>query len=358
MLLFALTADELMQVAEVSRVGRDDKGELIGYQRPEVRKHVQNIQAYLDSNKGHALFPNSLILALSSSATFVQARGPRIDDGLAQAGTIEIPFGGSGKRKPAWIVDGQQRAMALAKCKNRQLPIPISAFVADDVATQREQFLRVNSSKPLPRGLVSELLPQVDTILPPNLASRKVPAALCEVLNRDPESPFFGLIRRTSSAQSKRGGVVTDTVIIRTLQESYTSPSGCLFAYRNLATGDTDFEGMQRLLYTYWGAVRGVFPQAWGKPPTESRLMHGVGLRSMGKLMDRVMGQVDVYDRGAAARVRKDVGRLVPHCAWTSGTWKDLDGMRWNDLQNLPNHIRMLTNLLIRAHAGRGRDDA
>jgi DGQHR domain-containing protein len=358
LILFALTADELMRVAEVSRVGRDDKGDLIGYQRPEVRKHVQNIQAYLDSNNGKTLFPNALILALSSAATFTQVRGPKVDDGLAEAGTIEIPIPSDGGRKPAWIVDGQQRALALARSKNRQLPVPVSAFIADDVATQREQFLRVNSARPLPRGLVTELLPQVDTVLPPNLAARKVPAALCEVLHRDPESPFHGLIRRTSAAASKRGAVVTDTVVIRMLQESFASPSGCLFSYRNLATGQTDFEDMLRLLYLYWRTVREVFPSGWGKTPTESRLMHGVGIRAMGKLMDRVMGQIDVHQKSAPARVRADLQRVAEHCAWTSGVWKDLDGMRWNELQNVPNHIRMVTNLLIRAHAGRGREAA
>lgn len=351
LILFALTADELMEIAEVSRIGRDDGGDLIGYQRPEVRKHVQNIQAYLDSNKGRALFPNTLILALASSATFTRVRGPKIDDGLAEAGTISIQVPRPGRRKPAWIVDGQQRALALARCKNRQLPVPISAFVADDIATQREQFLRVNSSKPLPRGLVTELLPQVDTVLPTNLATRKVPAALCELLSRDPESPFRGLIRRASSA--KRGGVVADTVIIRMLQDSYTSPSGCLFSYRNLATGETDFDGMRRLLHLYWRAVREAFPDAWAKPPTESRLMHGVGIRCMGKLMDRVMAQVDVHDRTAPARIRRELARVAPHCAWTSGSWADLEGMKWNELQNLPGHLRMLTNLLIRAHVGR-----
>jgi hypothetical protein len=78
----------------------------------------------------------------------------------------------------------------------------------------------------------------------------------------------------------------------------------------------------------------------------------------MGKLMDRVMGQIDVHQKGAENRVRSELQRIVPRCAWTSGVWKDLDGMRWNELQNLPNHIRKLTNILIRAHAGRGREAA
>lgn len=38
------------------------------------------------------------------------------------------------------IVDGQQRAISLSKCKRRDLPIPVNAFVADDVDLQRERF--------------------------------------------------------------------------------------------------------------------------------------------------------------------------------------------------------------------------
>lgn len=34
-----------MKIAEISRVSRDDAGKLIGYQRPEVKKHIQDIVA-------------------------------------------------------------------------------------------------------------------------------------------------------------------------------------------------------------------------------------------------------------------------------------------------------------------------
>ena len=40
MFMFALRADEVLQIAEISRVSRDEAGNLIGYQRPEVRRHV------------------------------------------------------------------------------------------------------------------------------------------------------------------------------------------------------------------------------------------------------------------------------------------------------------------------------
>lgn len=348
--MFALRPDELFSIADISRVSRNDAGDLIGYQRPEVKKHVQNIVEYLNSDAGRVLFPNTLILALSSTATFVRVRGPKVDEReIGEAGTIEIPIPGAGQPKPAWIVDGQQRALALSHAKWKDLPVPISAFLADDIDTQREQFLRVNSTKPLPRGLLSELLPQVTTVLPANLAAKRVPAALCEFLNREPESPFKNLIRRSShTGPQKRSAVVSDTSLIQVLQESFTSPSGCLFAYRNLATGNTDFERVQRLLIVYWSAVRDTFPRAWGLPSHASRLMHSVGLRAMGRLMDRIMGSINIDDQRVAERVRRELEPLKARCHWTSGTWDELGGIAWNDLQNVPAHVRLLSNHILR----------
>ena len=106
--VFALTGEEFLAIADISRISRNDAGKLIGYQRPEVRRHVQDIVTYL--NGDDILFPNSIILALSSQIHFVRSRGPEIDDGLATAGILEIPVPRNGQAKPAWIVDGQQRA--------------------------------------------------------------------------------------------------------------------------------------------------------------------------------------------------------------------------------------------------------
>src|SRR4051812_19984419 len=154
--LFTLSADEILRVAGISRVSRDDAGAVIGYQREEVRQHVTGILEYVDGD--FPLFPNAIILALPSTVRFTRSRGPNVSDGLASAGTLEIPIGASSGLETAWIVDGQQRAMALSRSKRRSLPVPISAFVADEVAIQREQFMRINTTRSLPRALVTELL--------------------------------------------------------------------------------------------------------------------------------------------------------------------------------------------------------
>jgi DGQHR domain-containing protein len=346
--LFTLTAAEILQVADISRVSRDDQGELIGYQRPEVRQHIQEITDYLDSDQ--PLFPNPIIIALPSTVRFICSRGPNVSDGIAASGTLEVPLRCNGDSKPGWIVDGQQRAFALAAAKRQDFPVPVNAFVADSVDMQRDQFLRINNTKPLPRGLVTELLPKVSTPLPPRLSLRQIPSALCDLLNSSEDSPFRGLIRRPSTDKDKRkSAVVTDTSLIQALEESLKSPAGCLFPYRNLSSGETDFTGMWSALVLYWTAVKETFPQAWGKPPTQSRLMHGAGIRAMGRLMDRIMASIDARQVGAREQVQADLALLAPHCRWTEGRWDGLD-MRWNEVQNVPRHIHELSSFLMRTY--------
>ena len=205
--LMSLTARELGQIADISRISRDDAGDLIGYQRPEVRKHVQEITEYLDGDR--VLFPNPIIIALPSTVSFSCSRGPGNDDICAVAGTLKIPLPNGDGRKPGWIVDGQQRALALSRSRRQDFPVPVNAFVADSVELQRDQFLRINNTRPLPRGLVTELLPEIDTPLPPRLSLRQTPAALCDLLNRDSGIPVLRVdpapVGRQGPARQSRG---------------------------------------------------------------------------------------------------------------------------------------------------------
>lgn len=348
--LFSLKAHEVLKVAQVSRISRSQNGQLIGYQRPEVRRHIKEITSYLNSKD--VVFPNSIILAFDSRVTFKKSRGPKVGDGVGEAGIIRIPLGA---RPPGWIVDGQQRATALAKVSDKNFPVPVNAFIADDIGLQRDQFLRVNNTKPLPTGLISELLPEVDTHLPPSLSAKRLPSALVDVLNLDERSPLQGMIKRASTAKEDRKlAVIKDTPLLLAIEESLTTPSGCLYSYRNLATGETETEEIRDVLFLYWDAVRGTFPDAWGKPPRESRLMHGAGIRAMGRVMDHVMRGLPPHRRGARQQVLKSLQPLRKVCCWTKGHWDDLDGLAWNHVQNLPRHVKLLSSVLVRTVLSRG----
>lgn len=339
---FFLFGSDITQIADISRIERDEGDELKGFQRNEIKTHVKAIIDYLNSD--NVLFPNAIILALGSEAEFRQSRGPAPDQitEVAQSGTLTIPVRPEGRRV-AWIVDGQQRSIALSKAKNNRIPVPVIAFVSSDIETQREQFILVNKAKPLPTRLINELLPEVDVLLPRDLAARKLPSELCNVLNRDPNSPFHHLIRRESESTSQQGSVI-DSAILESIKRNLRPPMGALSQYRGSEGSNT--EAMYRTLIAYWSAVRDTFPEAWGKPPTASRLMHSAGIKSMGALMDQIMLRADSTSH-PEREIRESLTRLAPHCRWTSGVWEDLN-WRWNEVQSTSQHIARLSEHLIR----------
>lgn len=338
---FFLYGADIGRIADISRIRRDDQ-ELKGFQRREIRDHVREITAFLDS--GPVLFPNAIILAMSPEVEFASARGraPGNLSEVGDAGTLTIPIYPEGRRA-AWIVDGQQRSLALGAAKDRSIAVPVVGFVSDALAIQREQFILVNKARPLPTRLINELLPEVSVLLPRDLAARQLPSALCEALNTDPSSPFHGLIKRESDARDKTG-IVTDNALIETMKSSLKTAAGALGQFKRNGEGN-DTEAMYDALLLYWSAVRDTFPDAWGKPPTESRLMHSAGIRAMGALMDPIMLRADgAPDRVAA--VRETLKRLAPHCCWTSGTWEGL-GLAWNEIQSTSQHISKLSDHLM-----------
>jgi DGQHR domain-containing protein len=345
--LLSLTAREVTAVADISRVSRTPGGILVGYQREQVRAHIRDIVEYL--NQDGALLPNSLVLAFSPSVRF-ESEGSAEQGGAVSVGVLSIPVPGGEEPRPGWIVDGQQRATALMESRRADWPVPVNAFIAGEPEIQRDQFLRVNNTKPLPKGLITELLPEVVTPLPRRLATKKIPSLLCERLNREAASPFAGLIRRvTTPAEARRRATVADLSVIKMLEESLTKPSGCLFRFHNLATGDFEAEEVWRVLIAYWSAVRDTFPEAWGIPPSRSRLMHGTGIRALGRLMDRMMAGFHPREASLGLRLRDELQTVAPVCRWTSGRWEEL-GLEWEDVQNVPRHLGLLSDYLIRTY--------
>src|SRR5688572_16584494 len=110
---FFMPGAKVIQIADISRVERDDEDDsLKGFQRREIRSHVRSIVQYL--NQGRVLFPNAIILAMSPEVRFTSSRGPTpdtLEKGI-QAGMLTLPVRPEGERV-AWIVDGQQRSLAL-----------------------------------------------------------------------------------------------------------------------------------------------------------------------------------------------------------------------------------------------------
>lgn len=352
---FVLPGDEISQIADMSRVKREGRSNtLVGFQRSEIQTHVRQIGEYLD--KGPGLFPNAVILAITPSVTFQAKRGPKVDrvsvEGV-EAGRLTIPGRPDGE-KVAWIVDGQQRSLALSKSRNGGLLVPVVAFESQSIETHREQFILVNRARPLKQRLIDELLPATDdTLLPRDLAANRVPSELCNLLNSKPQSPFYKRIARTS-LKPDRPDVFVDSAIVRMIRDRVNGTSGALLHLKASGERGPDLAEMYRLLSAYWGAVAETFPQAWNLPPEKSRLTSAVGITVMGVMMDRICARVGFSHKNPQAIYTTELKKIAGECAWHSGSWQGL-GMPWNTLEMTSKSstrvIQLLSAAYVRASA-------
>lgn len=346
---FAIDGKQLPKVATIARIRRDEDAQLQGYQRTAVTSHINAIKRYIES--ADAMLPNALVVAFDKRVTFEPAKGAPAD-GHSRAGTLMIPVDEewSESDKPGWIVDGQQRSSAIRQARVESFPVCVTAFITDDAAEQRSQFILVNNTKPLPKGLIHELLPTASGQLPLPLQLRQFPALLLERLNYDEDSPLRHRIHTTTMPD----GFVKDNSILRMLEHSLDN--GALHEYRNAGAGDGDVASMLRVLKNYWTGVSKVFSLPWDLKPTKSRLTHGVGIISLGFVMDEI---IKIKSNGQELTVEDfvvELKALAPICRWTQGNWEFKDGStrKWNELQNTSKDIQLLTNHLLdcyRRHA-------
>ena len=344
--MFAIDGKQLPRFTTVSRVRRED-GVLDGYQRPEILSHVSAIRSYIESEQ--PMIPNAIVVAFDHRVQFEPDQGSSASDSTTRAGHLIVPVDElqPDEDKPGWIVDGQQRWAAVREANVEAFPVCVTAFVTDDEGQQRAQFILVNSTKPLPKGLIYELLPSTSGSLPPLLLRKKFPCLLLERLNLDEDSPFCGMIRTPTTP----GGVVKDNSVLRMLENSLTD--GCLYHYRYSESAGGDVERILELLQNYWSAVSEVFADAWGLPPRQSRLMHGAGIISMGYVMDAIAEpDIDLGEEPSRELFRQELETLRDCCQWTHGTWHFAPDVErnWNDIQNTPRDIQLLSRYLLDRH--------
>lgn len=345
---FAVDGKDIPRFATVSRVRRqaEESNALLGYQRAEVISHIREIREYLESPD--PLLPNSIVVAFDGRVGFVANKGQH--KGAIRYGVLRVPVDPNtpAESRPAWIVDGQQRVAAIQEADVETFPVSVVGFQAKDDRDQRDQFILVNTTKPLPTGLVYELLPTTAALLPERLRRRQFPASLLERLNYDADSPLEGMVKTQTNAE----GVIKDNSVLRMLENSLTD--GILYWYRDPVDDEPEVDVMLSILFEFWTAVRDVFPHAWGLSPRKSRLMHGAGVVSMGLVMDAIAESYRRDGPGAltADLFREELDPLRDECRWTSGFWEFRNGerRRWNEIQNVTGDIQALSDHLLRRY--------
>ncbi len=323
--VFAASPSEVLSFATIERVARADDGQLKGFQRHQVAAHIRDIRDYLE--RDDAMLPNAVIVAFIDGVKVKD-----VADGLVQV-QIEVPAG----VPPGFVVDGQQRLSALSGIDKPHFQVFVSALICKDYNELRQQFVLINNTRPLPKTLIYELLPNVDG-LPERFTQRKFSARIVDMLNFTRGSSLHGQVRQHTNPT----GVISDTAMQRLIMNSASDG-----ALRSLMHFEDREERSFHLVSEFFHAVSTVFGPAWhGMSPRFSRLRHGAGIVAMGFVMDHLNSVEGATERG---QFEPGLRQLAPYTAWTSGQWQldSWDTRPWNGIQNTPSDIDLLTRYLL-----------
>ena len=325
MFVFAADPRDVLSFAEIERVSRADDGQLKGFQRHQVASHIRDIRDYLA--RDDALLPNAVILAFLDGVKI-----KNLGDGV-----VEVVISVLGDAKPGFVVDGQQRLTALSGIEKPNFQVFVSAVVCKDYNELRQQFVLINNTRPLPKALIYELLPNVQG-LPERFTQRKFAARIVDLLNFTRGSSLYGEVRQHTNPT----GVISDTAMQRLIMNSAADG-----AIRSLINYEDRDERAFHLVSEFFHAVADVYGPAWGgMTPRFSRLRHGAGIVAMGFVMDHLYS---VHAATKREHFIPSLRLLEPYTAWTNGQWQlDVSDIRpWNGIQNTPSDIDLLTRHLI-----------
>ena len=335
---FAAEPADVLGFSEIDRVGRQDNGELKGFQRHQVAPHIKEIRDYL--TRDDALLPNAVIVAFLDN---VEVRD--LGNGLVDV-TISVL---EGQNRPGFVVDGQQRLTALSGIRKPGFQVFVSALVCKDYNELRQQFVLINNTRPLPKALIYELLPTVEG-LPERFTARKFAARLVDRLNFRSDSVLQGEIRQHTNPK----GVLSDTAMQKIVMNSASDGAVRRLIEQCGATPEGVLaleEDAFQVFNDYFRAIKYVFGAEWdGMNPKTSRLRHGAGLVAMGFVMEQLCSTelqncANEYDKFVLG-----LEALKPHTAWTRGSWQLNDVLitPWNGIQNTPTDINFLADYLVR----------
>jgi DGQHR domain-containing protein len=319
----AARASDILAFARIDRAGRDREGGLQGFQRPQIASHIREIRDYL--RMPDAVLPNPIVVAFVDGL-----RIREIDPGIVE---IEIEVTDTPR---GFVVDGQQRLTALSGLPDLQFEVFVSILMCKNYEELRRQFVLINSTRPLPKALIYELLPGV-TGLPQRLTNRSFAAKLAERLNFDPASSLRGMIYQHTNPT----GIIRDTAIQKLIMQSASDG-----AIREMLP-EEQFDRGFTLVTEFFSAIQNVFCEDWvGHSPKTSRLVHSAGVVALSYVMELIVARDAASTR---EQFERGLGALKGHTAWTSGYWQfsPSEQVAWNSIENTPRQIMALAQHLV-----------
>jgi len=279
-----------------------------GYQRPLTPSRLRQVSTYLREEEG--VLPTSLLLCIRQPdhASF-EAAG--IESGGGEPGVLTIPPG-----VPLWLVDGQHRLSglerALTKDKAKWLadyPLPVTIVEGIDAYEEMRYFHVINTrQKGVPTDVVDRHLLTMREAEGAALLEREGErnylraraTKLCDLLNSDPASPWYGTIitpgekRRPHHLMRQHGMVSSLDPVVR---DSFVKRL-------------TDEEA-GRVLLNYWSAARERWQSAF-EEPQEYVIQKPLGAGALHQVLPDVLEicrGADDFSQEKIADVFAEIGR-------------------------------------------------
>ncbi len=279
-----------------------------GYQRPLTPSRLRHVSAYMREEEG--VLPTSLLLCIRQpdQATFEPAP---TDSGGGEPGMLTIPPGVT-----MWVVDGQHRLFglerALIKDKAKWVadyPLPVTVVEGIDAYEEMRYFHVINTrQKGVPTDVVDRHLLTMRETEGAALLEREGERSylraratkLCDVLNSDPSSPWYGTIimpgekRRPHHLMRQHGMVSSLDPMVR---DSFVKRL-------------TDEEAA-KLLLNYWCAARERWQSAF-EQPQEYMIQKALGAGALHQVLPDVLELCrsgDDFSREKMADILSEIGR-------------------------------------------------
>ena len=216
---------------------------------------------------------------------------------------------------------------------------------------ENPKYILINNTKPLPKPLIYELLPEVNSELPSTYRDKQLPNKIISILNNQTHSPFFHAIKTHTHPE----GHIKDNTILKSLSASLSD--GILYELSEHKIGMNDIESMTNLLNAFWGAVEKTFPKDWKLDPKKTRLTHGAGMLSLSSVMEqilykKILRKDPIYLESKSyitSDFEKYLEPLKEKIDWSKGKYDFGDGNIRSimDIQNTSKDIDLFRNFIL-----------
>ncbi len=271
LVMFHAPVGKIKQFADVAELASSSRGP----QREQKEARVQAIAKFLAANDKNTI-PTALVLA------FADGNASFKDSPSGGAGTLTILADGT---DAATIVDGQHRLFGIATYDD-SIEVPVIALLKADKVERFFQFLVINNkASKVPATHTKALLANMKaTALAERLRGAKMAFDVdgikdVDLVNSDPDSPFFKTIDWTATPKANR-------MIQATAIESSLDYLG------GLGLAEFDDRDVRRSVFlVIWKTIKAVWKPLWKK---DSRLVSKVGIFCLTRLIvDRIANWAD-----------------------------------------------------------------